>query len=169
MVMGALSIAITRASAQSAPANDTSSHALPTVMVTADRRLGILGTQTAMVENVSSEDLNRQPVQHLSEGLQNVPGLIVLNAGAMGDQPRLIIRGFYGGGETDYAAVLLDGVPLGALASGLVGWDVIPLPAIRAIEVMRGSSSALYGDAAVGGVINILTVLGVPTPLRWRF
>jgi iron complex outermembrane receptor protein len=137
-------------------------------MVTADRRLGILGTQTAMVDRVSSEDLNRQPVQHLTEGLQSIPGVVVLHAGAMDDQPRLIMRGFYGGGETEYAAVLLDGVPLGALGSGVVNWDVIPLPAVREIEVVRGSSSALYGDAAVGGVINILTISGAPTPLRWR-
>jgi iron complex outermembrane receptor protein len=121
-----------------------------------------------MVNRLSAEALNRQPVQRLTDGLQNIPGVVVVHAGAMGEQPRLIMRGFYGGGETEYAAVLLDGVPLGALASGVVSWDVIPLPAVRAIEVVRGSSSALYGDAAVGGVINILTVTGAPTPLRWR-
>jgi iron complex outermembrane receptor protein len=154
--------------AQTPPPSDTAANTLPVVVVTADRLPGILGTQTALVSRLSAGELNRQPLQRLTDGLQNVPGLVVLRAGAMGDQPRLIIRGFYGGGETDYAAVLLDGVPLGALASGLVGWDVIPLAAVRAIEVMRGSSSALYGDAAVGGVINILTVSEVPTPLRWR-
>jgi len=137
-------------------------------MVTADRRLGILGTQTGLVDRVSAEDMNRQPVQHLTEGLLTIPGVIVLHAGTMGDQPRLIMRGFYGGGETEYAAVLLDGVPLGALGSGVVSWDVIPLAAVREVEVVRGSSSALYGDAAVGGVINILTISGAPTPLRWR-
>lgn len=168
IVMGALSIAVMRASAQSPPPVDTSSHSLPTVMVTADRRLGILGTQTAIVDRVSSADLNRQPVQHLTDALHNIPGVVVLHGGSMGDQPRLIMRGFYGGGETEYAAVLLDGVPLGALSSGVVSWDVIPVPAVREIEVVRGSSSALYGDAAVGGVINILTISGVPTPLRWR-
>ena len=137
-------------------------------MVTADRRLGILGTQTGLVDRVSAEDMNRRPVQHLTEGLLSIPGVIVLHAGTMGDQPRLIMRGFYGGGETEYAAVLLDGVPLGALGSGVVSWDVIPLAAVREVEVVRGSSSALYGDAAVGGVINILTISGAPTPLRWR-
>jgi outer membrane receptor protein involved in Fe transport len=121
-----------------------------------------------MVDRVSSEDINRQPVQHLTDALHNVPGVVVIHGGSLGDQPRLIMRGFYGGGETEYAAVLLDGVPLGALSSGVVGWDVIPLPAVREIEVVRGSSSALYGDAAVGGVINILTISGAPTPLRWR-
>src|SRR5688572_23138134 len=77
------------------------------------------------------------------------------------------MRGFYGGGETEYAAVLLDGVPLGALSSGVVNWDIIPLSAVRAIEVVRGPSSALYGDAAVGGVINIQTT-GAAIPTRWR-
>ena len=121
-----------------------------------------------MVTRLSSEDLARQPVQHLTDGLRTIPGLIVLNAGAMGEQPRLVIRGFYGGGETDYSAVLMDGVPLSSLAAGVANWDVIPLTAVRAIEVVRGSSSALYGDAALGGVINILTDADVTSPARWR-
>jgi outer membrane receptor protein involved in Fe transport len=156
------------AAAQNTPASDTAEHQLPSVVVTADRVPGILGTHTAVVTRVSTEELLRQPVQHLTDGLRSVPGLIVLNAGAMGEQPRLVIRGFYGGGETDYAAVLMDGVPLMNLAGGLANWDVVPTTAVRAIEVVRGSSSALYGDAAVGGVINILTIADVASPARWR-
>ncbi len=154
--------------AQDPPLPDTAEHRLANVVVTADRVPGNLGTQTALVTRIPSEELLRHPVQHLTDGLRSVPGLIVLNAGAMGEQPRLVIRGFYGGGETDYAAVLMDGVPLTNLAAGLANWDVIPITAIRAIEVVRGSSSALYGDAAVGGVINILTNADIASPARWR-
>jgi len=154
--------------AQNPPAPDTAEHHLPSVVVTADRVPGILGTHAAIVTRLSPEELLRQPVQHLTDGLRSVPGLIVLDAGAMGEQPRLIIRGFYGGGETDYAAVLMDGVPLTNLAAGLANWDVIPIAAVRAIEVVRGSSSASYGDAAVGGVINIMTNADVASPARWR-
>src|SRR5687767_10661601 len=153
--------------AQAPSAPDTAAHALSSVIVTADRVSGILGTQTAMASRLSAETLHAQPIQRVSESLQNIPGLIVIPAGGMGEQPRIIMRGFYGGGETEYAAVLLDGVPLGALSSGVVNWDIIPLSAVRAIEVVRGPSSALYGDAAVGGVINIQTT-GAAIPTRWR-
>ncbi|HEY3745047.1 MAG TPA: TonB-dependent receptor plug domain-containing protein, partial [Gemmatimonadaceae bacterium] len=161
VVLLLISIVALPAAAQNPPTPDTAEHHLPNVVVTADRVPGSLGTQSAIVTRVSPQDLLRQPVQHLTDGLRSVPGLIVLDAGAMGEQPRLIIRGFYGGGETDYAAVLMDGVPLTNLAAGLANWDVIPITAVRAIEVVRGSSSASYGDAAVGGVINILTAVDV--------
>ena len=156
------------AAAQNPATPDTTEYHLPNVVVTADRVPGSLGTQTSIVTRVSPQDLLRQPVQHLTDGLRSVPGLIVLDPGAMGEQPRLVIRGFYGGGETDYAAVLMDGVPLTNLAAGLANWDVIPIAAVRAIEVVRGSSSASYGDAALGGVINILTAADVASPARWR-
>ncbi|HEY0528728.1 MAG TPA: TonB-dependent receptor [Gemmatimonadaceae bacterium] len=148
---------------------DTSAHPLASVTVTADRAPGVLGTHTATVTRIPQQDLIRQPVQHLTDALRSIPGLVVVNAGAMDEQPRLIIRGFYGGGETDYATVLMDGVPLTSLATGLANWDIVPVTAVRAIEVVRGSSSALYGDAAVGGVINILTVADIASSPRWRF
>jgi len=120
-----------------------------------------------MVSRLSADALSRQPLQRLTDGLRSIPGLIVLNTGTMGDQPRLLIRGFYGGGETDYAAVLMDGVPLTTLAAGLANWDIIPIVAVRAIEVMPGSSSALYGDAALGGVINVITSAEGESAARW--
>jgi outer membrane receptor protein involved in Fe transport len=162
-----LTIIAPRVVAQSTTPPDSSGHTLPSVVVTADRIPGILGTHTGMVNRLSADALSRQPLQRLTDGLRSVPGLIVINAGSMGDQPRLIVRGFYGGGETDYATVLMDGVPLTSLATGLANWDVVPIAAVRAIEVVRGSSSALYGDAAVGGVINIITSAQVESPARW--
>jgi outer membrane receptor protein involved in Fe transport len=162
-----LTISASPVVAQDPPVADTSGHTLPSVVVTADRIPGILGTHTGMVSRLSADALSRQPLQRLTDGLRSIPGLIVLNAGTMGDQPRLVIRGFYGGGETDYAAVLMDGVPLTSLATGAANWDIIPIVAVRAIEVIPGSSSALYGDAALGGVINIITNAQVRSPARW--
>jgi iron complex outermembrane receptor protein len=153
--------------AQTPPVTDSSGQTLPSVVVTADRVPGILGTHTGMVNRLSGDGLSRMPLQRLTDGLRSIPGLIVLNGGSMGDQPRLLMRGFYGGGETDYAAVLMDGVPLTSLSAGLANWDIIPIVAVRSIEVMPGSSSALYGDAALGGVINIITTSQIQSPARW--
>lgn len=54
----------------------------------------------------------------------------------------------------------VNGRPL--TASGIVGgyyidWSGIPLDNIEKIEVIKGGSSALYGNNAIGGVINIIT------------
>jgi len=38
-----------------------------------------------------------------------------------------------------------------------VDWTQIPLEQIERIEIVRGTGSVLYGDNAVGGVINIIT------------
>jgi outer membrane receptor protein involved in Fe transport len=53
--------------------------------------------------------------------------------------------------------VLIDGVPATELATGQVNWDLVPLQAIESIEILRGGASPLYGDAAVGGVVNLIT------------
>ncbi|MBO8126440.1 MAG: TonB-dependent receptor [Firmicutes bacterium] len=56
--------------------------------------------------------------------------------------------------------VLLDGVPLNTPWDGMVDLSLLPLDAVERIEVQKGGSSSLYGNAAVGGVVNIITKKG---------
>ena len=53
--------------------------------------------------------------------------------------------------------VLLDGVPYNDPFGGWVYWTGIPLDAADRIEVVDNASSSLYGNYAMGGVINIFT------------
>ncbi|HUK81542.1 MAG TPA: TonB-dependent receptor plug domain-containing protein, partial [Verrucomicrobiae bacterium] len=56
--------------------------------------------------------------------------------------------------------VLLNGRRLGnsSFSNGqLVDLNTIPLAAIDRIEILKDGSSALYGSAAIGGVVNIIT------------
>src|SRR3989442_3703252 len=56
--------------------------------------------------------------------------------------------------------VLLNGRRLGnsAFSNGaLVDVNTIPLSMIERIEVLKDGASALYGSAAIGGVVNIIT------------
>ena len=52
---------------------------------------------------------------------------------------------------------MLDGVPINDPFGGWVYWSRIPLETAERIEVVDGSSSSLYGNYAMGGVINVIT------------
>jgi outer membrane cobalamin receptor len=156
-----------RASDSVATRDSARSARLDAVVVTAARVDAPLATSAAAVTRLAGQSLRRLPVQSVADALQYVPGIVVLQGDGLGLAPRLVVRGFYGGGETDYAAVLIDGVPATELATGQVNWDLVPLHAIESIEIVRGGASPLYGDAAVGGVVNLITRRDGPVA-RWR-
>lgn len=147
-----------------------SARRLGAVVVTAERTSAPLAASAAAVTRLSADELRRLPTTTVSGALELVPGIAVIHSDGLGDAPRLAIRGFYGGGETEYVTVLLDGVPLTGIATGQVNWDLVPLAALDAIEIVRGGASAAHGDAAVGGVVNLITRRGADdaTWRRWR-
>ena len=58
--------------------------------------------------------------------------------------------------EGMYAQLLRDGMPLYEGLSG--GFDMLQIPplGLRQIELIKGSESTLYGDWAIGGLINFI-------------
>jgi outer membrane cobalamin receptor len=101
--------------------------------------------------------LDRLPARTLADALRYVPGLTFLSRDGTGELPMAIARGFFGGGETEYVLLTVDGVPSNDLRTGLVEWTQIPLGEIERIEVLRGGGSVAYGDAALGAVVNVTT------------
>ncbi len=156
------------------PAQDTlRPRMLAPVVVTAERGSASLATSAAAVTRLSAAELSRMPRATLADLLRRAPGFSVVDFDGLGFDPQLMVRGFYGGGEAEYVVVQVDGRSVNQLQSGVVAWDVLPpLAAIDAIEVVRGGASSLYGDAAIGGVINVITRAVGPTPgagrLRWE-
>jgi len=74
------------------------------------------------------------------------------------------IRGF---GENPFSSrvlLLIDGAPMNSGDTGgfplSPAFDLFPVQAIKRIEIVRGPGSALYGENAYWGVINILTLSG---------
>ena len=102
------------------------------------------------------EEIESLPAEDLAALIGHLPGLTVLLDGA-GNRPMVTARGFFGGGEAEYVQLLVDGVPAGDAESGLVDWTFLPAEAIERIEYLRGPASALYGDTALGGVIEVFT------------
>ncbi len=107
------------------------------------------------------------PFRSLGAALAIVPGIAVVDVSSVGGNPRVIARGFYGGGETDYVAAQIDGVPIAALGSGAVDWTMLSPWALNRLELVRGATSYVHGDAAVGGTLNELVPV-LPGELFWR-
>lgn len=106
---------------------------------------------------VDRDAIVRLGARTLPDILDFLPGLLFVNRDGAGELPMVISRGFFGGGETDYALLLIDGVPAAEGRTGAVEWTQISATSIERVEVLRGPGSAVYGDAALGAVINVVT------------
>lgn len=105
---------------------------------------------------VSSLPVREQSLlfSHVIDFLQLDPSLDVRRRAPGGVQTDLSIRGATFG----QTLVLLNGRRMNDPQSGHHSLDIpAPLDAVQAVEVLRGSGSALYGSDALGGVVNILT------------
>jgi outer membrane receptor protein involved in Fe transport len=95
----------------------------------------------------------RSSARTLPELLATVPGVRVYGSAETPGGTRISV----GGEPATRVAVLLDGMPLSGGPDGAVNLDAIPLGAVSAIEVTPGGQAVIAGDAAVGGVVNLLT------------
>lgn len=134
---------------------------LDPVIVSAERISTPLTQSIATVSVLTAEDLSRVPNATLADAFRQIPGFALVDQDGFGRDPQLISRGFYGGGEAEYVVVLLNGRPLNEVQTGLVRWDAIPLSSVERVEVLHGGASALWGDAAIGGVVNVVTRSGI--------
>ena len=59
--------------------------------------------------------------------------------------------------DPGYTQLLQDGLPLYEGFSGSLGVLAIPPLDLRQVEIIKGSSSTLYGGSAIGGLINFIS------------
>lgn len=131
---------------------------LGAVVVVAERAPTPINLSTAAVTRLTSADLARLPYATVADVLRRVPGFTVVDFDGSGRDPQLMVRGFYGGGEAEYVLVMVDGRLVNQVHNGTITWESLPpLSSIESIEIVRGSASTMHGDAAVAGVINIIT------------
>ena len=149
--------------ASTAAAQHTPPDTLPPVTVSvtrADLALARLPFAVALVHRLDFGP--GQPTWGLDEALAGVPGVYAANRYNFSLDQRLAIRGF--GSRSAFAVrgikILIDGIPQ-TLPDGQGQLTHLELGATDRVEVLRGSASALYGNAS-GGVISIWTDPTVP-------
>jgi outer membrane cobalamin receptor len=138
-------------------------HLLEEQVVVAHRAPTMLRESVAATTVLDRSTLERLPARTLADALRYVPGLTFTTRDGAGELPMAIARGFFGGGETDYILLTVDGTPVNDLRTGIAEWTQIPLTSIERIEVLRGGASIAYGDAALGAVVNVVTRDALPS------
>ena len=62
--------------------------------------------------------------------------------------------------SSEYVLVMIDGVPIAGRESGALDLSNINLANVERVEIVKGSMSSLWGNHAIGGVVNIITQKG---------
>jgi iron complex outermembrane recepter protein len=106
---------------------------------------------------VDANALIGEPGLALDEALERIPGLYPQSTYNLNQGLRLSIRGF--GSRAAFGVrgirVYVDDVPL-TMPDGQTDLDALDLALLERVEVLRGPSSALYGNGA-GGVVSVTT------------
>lgn len=99
------------------------------------------------------EDIEQSGVKSLADLLQNRSSVQVGRNGGLGGVTSFFLRG----SESRNVLVLLNGVRLRDELTQSSLAENIPLDLVERIEVIPGNLSSVYGEGAIGGVINIRT------------
>ena len=129
---------------------------LQTVVVSAMRVEEPLADVLSSLTVITRMEIERSQAQTLADLLQGEAGFEFGRNGGPGAVTSVFMRGQ----DSINTAIFVDGIraPVDQIGSLLV--IDIPIQQIERIEILRGNASALYGDAAVGGVISITTRTG---------
>lgn len=134
---------------------------LSPVVVTAAREPQPISEVLANMTVVSRDEIERASGTSVADVLRTVPGFEMVRQGTGISNTNLFLRG----AEKRHVLVLIDGVPFESqTTSGGPTWESLPLAQIERIEVLRGPASAIYGSAAVAGVVQIFTRKGQAAP-----
>ncbi len=138
---------------------DTSLVPIEETVVTATRFKREKEKVPSHVVVITADDIKKMGVHSVPEILQYLGGIMVsdLNGNGMNQQ---VDMGGFGDTADRHVVVLIDGRRINPIDQSGIKWSTIPVEDIQRIEVMYGSGSVLYGDNAMGGVINIITKRG---------
>ena len=132
---------------------------LQTVVVSSGKFDQKLEELTVSMEVLKPSLISGKNTTSIETALEQVPGLSIID-----NDPQIRGGSGFTFGVGSRVAIVVDGIPLLSGDAGRPEWSYIPVENISQIEVIKGSSSVLYGSSAINGVINIRTAYPTSTP-----
>ncbi|WP_326404462.1 TonB-dependent receptor [Methylibium sp.] len=155
--------------AQTPPAPEAAviAQTLPAVQVTGSRddKLDLSPRSEALpapVQVLDAERIERLNLRSYSDLYRAIPGVQSVNFGQGDIGSPFVMRGFGNGSHGIATGFFIDGVPQNIPSGGIGGhgtseYNWLTPEMIERVEVVKGPFSALYGDQALAGVVNIVT------------
>jgi len=131
---------------------------LPPIVVTGARMEQSTGMSSGNVTVLGKREISLSGASDTAGLLSSAAGVFVTQKSTS----RTAVADIRGFGDTAdrNVLILLNGRKINSVDNAGVDLSMIPLEMIERVEIVRGAGSVLYGDNAVGGVINIITKKG---------
>ena len=128
---------------------------LETVYVSATRSETAQMPIATQINVIDAEEIRKSGAKLLSEVLRTQAGIQINDSDGSG--ARSVTASMRGLSGTNNVLVLVDGRKLNNPSLAAPALNTVSLKDVARIEIVQGSAGVLYGDQAVGGVINIIT------------
>lgn len=129
---------------------------LGTISVTEQRSEAPIGEATHAVTIIDRKTIEASHVQNVVDLFKSIPDVVVRDTSGIGSKAQVDLGGFGESGGAN-SLVMIDGRRVNSPDLSGVDWTQIPVDQIERIEIVHGGGAVLYGQGAVGGVINIIT------------
>ncbi|RZA03107.1 MAG: TonB-dependent receptor [Moraxellaceae bacterium] len=128
---------------------------METVYISATRSEGPQMPVATQITIIDSEQIRISGATTISEVLRSQAGVQISDADGSGS--RNVTASIHGLSGANNVLVLVDGRKLNNPTLASPALNTVALKNIERIEIIQGSAGVLYGDQAVGGVINVIT------------
>ena len=142
-----------------------------TMTVTPSRTEQRLGDVPASVNVIDKDELRHSPAALADDLLRTSPTFSLFRrTSSLSAHPTaqgVSLRSI-GPSGVSRSLVLIDGVPFNDPFGGWVYWTRVPIESVERIEMIDGASSSIWGNYALGGVINVVTTRPKPRTFEFR-
>jgi len=125
------------------------------IVVTGTRTEQRLADTPVATEVITRSEIESSGAEDLAGVLEEHPGIEISRSSFTGSNFGASIR--IQGLDAQYVLVLVNGERATGRTGGAIDLTRFRAEDIEKIEIVRGSSSALYGSDALGGVVNVIT------------
>ena len=123
---------------------------LEPVVVTATKTPQRLKDTPVITNLITRVEIEATGAENIGEVLEHATGIIIHRDGH-GDGVQLQ------GLNSEYVLILVDGEPQVGRIAGKLDMARLAVENVERIEIVKGATASLFGNAALGGVINIIT------------